>query len=101
MLLEKIMVVDDESELRAIVSEVLRDEGFDVVEAEDGLKAVKLFTTAVPDVVLLDLNMPYMKGIETMNEMMKLDRSVPIIILTGYGDVQTAVGAIKAGAYDF
>lgn len=99
--MHKIMVVDDETDLRSIVIDVLKNEGFATLEAEDGLRAVKLFKTDTPDAVLLDLNMPYMKGIETMNELMKLDRSVPIIILTGYGDVQTAVEAIRAGAYDF
>jgi two-component system response regulator AtoC len=99
--MEKVMVVDDDRDFRNIVREVLTDEGFQTVEARDGLEAVKLFRTDRPGVVLLDLNMPLMKGMDTMQELMKIDKSVPVIILTGNGDVSTAVEAIKAGAYDF
>lgn len=95
------MIIDDEKDLRAIVSDVLKDEGYFTTEAKDGLCAIKSFKSEAPDVVLLDLNMPNMKGIEAMHELIRMDPSVPVIILTGYGDVQTAVEAIKAGAYDF
>jgi len=97
----RILIVDDETDLRGIIRDVLRDEGFLTTEAVDGIEAVKLFKADVPDAVLLDLKMPFMDGIETMRELKKMDRAVPVIILTGHGDVKTAVTAIKAGAYDF
>jgi two-component system response regulator AtoC len=99
--MDKVMIVDDDRDLRGIVRDVLNDEGFQTLEAVDGVAAVKLFKTDRPDVVLLDLNMPLMKGMDTMQELTRIDRSVPVIILTGNGDISTAVEAIKAGAYDF
>jgi DNA-binding NtrC family response regulator len=99
--MEKILVVDDENDLRMIVREVLSDEGFSVVEATDGMSALKLFRTGVPDAVLIDLRMPHMDGMATMKEFRKIDPHVPVIILTGHGDIPTAVEAIKSGAYDF
>jgi DNA-binding NtrC family response regulator len=99
--MERILVVDDDEDLRTIVREVLRDAGFSVAEAEGGLSALKLFRGGIPDAVLIDLKMPYMDGIETMKEFRKIDPNVPVIILTGHGDIPTAVEAIKSGAYDF
>ena len=99
--MDKVMIVDDDKDLRSIVRDVLNDEGFVTAEAADGVEAIKIFRKERPDVVLLDLNMPLMKGMDTMRELIKTDKSVPIIILTGYGDFPTAVDAIKAGAYDF
>lgn len=96
-----ILLVDDDNDLRVIVRDVMREEGFDVMEAEDGPAAINLFRSNPPDAVILDLNMPYMSGIDTMKELMKIDPLVPVIILTAFGDVPTAVEAIKAGAYDF
>jgi DNA-binding NtrC family response regulator len=99
--MEKILVADDDEDLRTIVREVLRDGGFSVVEAKDGLGALKLFRAGIPDAVLIDLKMPHMDGMETMKEFRKIDPNVPVIILTGHGDIPTAVEAIKSGAYDF
>jgi DNA-binding NtrC family response regulator len=99
--MEKILIVDDEEDLRMIVREVLRDEGFSVTEARDGMGALKQFKADVPDAVLIDLKMPHMDGLETMKEFRKIEPNVPVIILTGHGDIPTAVEAIKSGAYDF
>jgi DNA-binding NtrC family response regulator len=99
--MDRILVVDDDRDLRGIVKEVLKEEGFAVTEAEDGIGAVKLFKKDVPDAVLLDLNMPYMNGIDAMHELKRIGPDVPIIILTAYGDIPTAVDAIKNGVYDF
>lgn len=99
--MEKVLIVDDDGDLRAIVRDVLKEEGFFTLEAKDGINAIKVFKTDTPDVVLLDLKMPYMDGIETMQKLRKIDPSVPVIILTAHGDIPTAVEAIKLGAYDF
>jgi DNA-binding NtrC family response regulator len=99
--MEKILVVDDDEDLRAIVREVLKEGGFSVAEAKDGLSGLKLFRAGTPDAVLIDLKMPHMDGMETMKEFRKIDPNVPVIILTGHGDIPTAVEAIKSGAYDF
>jgi DNA-binding NtrC family response regulator len=97
----RILVVDDDEDLRTIVREVLKDGGFSVTEAKDGLSGMKLFKADIPDAVLIDLKMPHMDGIETMKGIRKIDPNVPVIILTGHGDIPTAVEAIKSGAYDF
>ncbi|MHB8882871.1 MAG: sigma-54-dependent transcriptional regulator [Thermodesulfovibrionales bacterium] len=99
--MDKILIVDDDDDLRRIVRDVLQDEGFSVTEAEDGVAAIREFGRQIPDVVLLDLNMPRMNGIETIRELKKIDSTVPVIIVTAYGDVPTAVEALKSGAYDF
>jgi DNA-binding NtrC family response regulator len=97
----KILIVDDDDDLRNIVKDILIEEGFLTSEAPDGLIAIEIFKKDIPDAVLLDLKMPHMNGIETMKELLKIDRCVPIIILTAHGDIPTAVHAIKYGAYDF
>lgn len=99
--MSKVLIADDDSDLRGIVRDVLREEGFLTMEADDGVSAVELFKKEIPDVALVDLKMPHMDGIETMREFQKIDDGVPVIILTGYGDIQKAVEAIKGGAYDF
>ena len=99
--MDKVLLVDDEKDLRAIVRQVLKEEGFSVIEAEDGLQAVRLFRREPPDVVLLDLNMPHMDGLDAMRELRRMGPGVPIIILTAHGDIPTAVDAIKNGVYDF
>src|SRR5512139_226612 len=99
--MDRILVVDDDKDLRGIVREVLKEEGFAISEAEDGIGAVKLFKKSPPDAVLLDLNMPYMNGVDAMHELRKIGPDVPIIILTAYGDIPTAVDAMRQGVYDF
>jgi DNA-binding NtrC family response regulator len=97
----KVLIVDDDEDLRGIVKEVLSDEGFSPTEASDGLRAIEVFKADRPQAVLLDLQMPRMNGLETLQELKKIDTHVPIIILTAHGDIPTAVEAIKNGAYDF
>jgi DNA-binding NtrC family response regulator len=99
--MDKVLLVDDEKDLRGIVGEVLKQEGYAVVEAENGMQAVKLFRKSPPDAVLLDLHMPHMSGVDAMHELRKIGPDVPIIILTAHGDIPTAVEAIKTGVYDF
>lgn len=99
--MDKVLIVDDDSDLRGIVRDVLKAEGFSVVEAGDGLAAIRIFKADIPDVVLLDMKMPHMDGIETMKQLRKFDESIPFIILTAHGDIPTAIKAIRSGAYDF
>ncbi|MGC2063347.1 MAG: sigma-54 dependent transcriptional regulator [Thermodesulfovibrionales bacterium] len=98
---DTILIVDDDHSLRGIVKDVLQHEGFSVAEAADGRGAIRMFRESKPAAVLLDLNMPGMNGVDTMPQLRKIDSSVPVIILTAFGDVPTAVGMIKDGAYDF
>ena len=99
--MNKVLIADDDNDLREIVRDVLHEEGFLTMEADDGTSAVELFKKEVPDAALVDLKMPNMDGIEAMREFQKIDDRVPVIILSGHGDIQKAVEAIKGGAYDF
>lgn len=99
--MKRILIVDDEDAFRAIVKEILIDEEFSMAEASNGLNAIEIFKNNSFDAVLLDLRMPQMDGIKTMQKLKKIDSHVPIIILTAFGDIPTAVEAVKQGAYDF
>lgn len=99
--MDRILIADDDGDLRAVVKDVLKEGGFSVIEAKDGMGAIKLFKESLPDAVLLDMKMPYLDGLSTLREIKKIDGTVPVIILTAHGDIPTAVEAMKCGAYDF
>ncbi|MBI5198622.1 MAG: sigma-54-dependent Fis family transcriptional regulator [Nitrospirae bacterium] len=99
--MKKILVVDDDNEVKDILLEMLEKKGFSPIGVSGGRQAINIFNRDTPDAVLLDLRMPDMDGIETMKELKKIDPDVPIIIITAYGDIPTAVEVIKLGAYDF
>ncbi|HAK87764.1 MAG: hypothetical protein A2X55_09585 [Nitrospirae bacterium GWB2_47_37] len=99
--MNSILVVDDEEIVRFALTGKLGENGFDVCEACNGRHAVEVFGTKEFDAVLLDLKMPEMDGIETLKELRKLEPDVPVIMLTAFGDIPTAVESIKLGAYDF
>lgn len=97
----KILVVDDEAQLRSLLTTVLTTEGFKVVAAEDGAAALEKLVLERPSAVILDLRMPRVDGIEALRRIHGINRRVPVIILTAYGEVTSAVQAMKLGAYDF
>ena len=97
----KVLIVDDDNDLRAVVGDMLKEEGFEVSEAKDGVTALGAIKKNMPDAVLLDLKMPGLDGIEVMQEIRKIDPWIPVIIMTAHGDIPTAVEAIQKGAYDF
>lgn len=98
---EKVLVVDDEKLIRWSLKENLGKAGYEVVEAEKGNDALKVFSESLPDLVLLDVNLPDISGIEVLRTIKTIDKDVPIIIITAFGNIQTAVDAMKFGAYDF
>jgi len=97
----KVLIIDDDNDLRSILRDVLSGEGFTVSEAPDGVSGVRVFSDGPPHAVLLDLNMPQMNGIDTLSRIKQMDPRVPVIMLTAYGDIPTAVEAMRLGAYDF
>jgi len=99
--MQKVLLIDDEVDIRAVVGGVLNDEGFSVTAERDGFKAIEAVKKNGPHVVLLDLRMPGVDGLTVLEQIVKFDPRLPVIIMTGYGDVPTAVDAIKKGAYDF
>lgn len=96
-----ILVVDDEAYIRKTLSDLLADEGFEVSNASNGYEALKSIEKELPDLVLLDIWMPGIDGIETLKEIKKLAPELPVVMITGHGTFDTAVTATKYGAYDF
>lgn len=96
-----ILVVDDEKAILNLLSEMLKDEGFIVSSAQNGFEALKQIEKEEPDLVLLDIFLPGINGIETLQEIKKINKSIPVIIISSYGNIDNAVYATKLGAYDF
>jgi len=99
--MSRILIVDDEYPVRFALSEVLKKHGFATLEAPSGAEAIEILGDQEIDLVLLDLAMPGMDGIATLQELRRVRPNVPVIIVTGRGDIATAVRATKLGAYDF
>ncbi len=98
----KILVVDDEEGIREICKEALRDNGYDVIVAEDGEQAAKILNSVDDiDIVLSDLNMPKMDGMALIEYINKFNLDVGLIVMTGFGTIETAVEVMKKGALDF
>ena len=101
MTAETILVVDDEPDIRAIVRDILDDEGYQVVTAENADRARAEMRARKVDLALLDIWMPDTDGMTLLKEWMEQRREVPVIMISGHGTVETAVDAIRIGAYDF
>jgi len=95
-----ILLVDDEPSIIRTLKGLLSDEGYDVLSASNGYEALKIIESESPDLVLLDVWMPGIDGIETLKEIQKNSPHVQVIIITGHGSIETAVQTIKLGAYD-
>jgi DNA-binding NtrC family response regulator len=98
---EKILVVDDELFVRELLLEFLSTQGYEVSLADSGEKAVKLMQTQPVDVVLLDLKMPGIDGIEALKQIKEIDPNTLAIIMTGYPTIESSIEALHHGAYDY
>jgi len=98
---ERILVIDDDKDLRFNLSSILKDEGYDVLAVEDGREALKILRGNCPDLVLLDMRLPEMDGMKILEKMKELNHNLAIIMLTAYTDVKDAVKAMRLGAYDY
>lgn len=96
-----ILVIDDQQSIRKTLREILEYENFQVDEAEDGLKGLDLVKTHTYDVILCDIKMPKMDGIEFLEHVSEVNADVPVIMISGHGNIETAVEALKKGAYDY
>ncbi len=95
-----ILIVDDEPAILQALVGILSDEGFEVTTAQNGYEALKIIDSESPDLVLLDIWMPGIDGIETLKQIKKDNPFIQVIIITGHGTIETAVQATKLGAYD-
>ncbi|MBR9980731.1 MAG: sigma-54-dependent Fis family transcriptional regulator [Desulfatitalea sp.] len=96
-----ILIVDDEASIVQSLKGLLTDEGFEVLTAANGYEALQQLETEAPDLVLLDIWMPGIDGIETLREIKKGSPHIQVIMITGHGTIETAVQATKLGAFDF
>src|SRR6185295_8733028 len=97
----KILVVDDDASMTELLSERLRRRQFDVTTAQGAAEARVAFDNAQPDVVVTDLNMPGQSGLQFCEWVVTNRADTPVILITAFGSLDTAVAAIRAGAYDF
>ena len=97
----KVLIIDDEHAIRESLSSILSDEGFDVLSARDGKEGLALFEKEKPRVVLLDIWMPEMDGLEVLKLVREMDHEAVVIVISGHGTISTAVEAVKIGATDF
>ena len=96
-----ILIIDDEKAIRKTLSEILSFEDYKVDEASDGEEGLKKFKETNYDVVLCDIKMPKIDGLEFLQKAVEANADVPIIMISGHGNIETAVEAVKKGAYDF
>lgn len=96
-----ILIIDDERAIRKTLGEILSFEGYKLEEAADGEEGLKRFREKNFDVVLCDIKMPKFDGIEFLQKAAEINPDVPIIMISGHGNIETAVEAVKKGAYDF
>jgi two-component system nitrogen regulation response regulator NtrX len=99
--MSNILIIDDEKAIRKTLSEILSYEGYKIDEAGDGEEGLKKFREVEYDVVLCDIKMPKIDGIEFLEKAKELNHDVPIIMISGHGTIETAVEAVKKGAYDY
>jgi DNA-binding NtrC family response regulator len=99
--MSRILVIDDERSIRNTLKDILEYEKYQVELAEDGPKGIEIFRSAEFDVVLCDIKMPGIDGIEVLEKLAEINPDVPIIMISGHGNIDTAVESIKKGAYDY
>lgn len=100
-IIAEILIIDDEVAIRKTLVEILSFENYKVSEAADGEEGFRLFSTNKYDLVLCDIKMPKLDGLEFLEKATQLSPDIPIIMISGHGNIETAVEAVKNGAYDF
>jgi DNA-binding response OmpR family regulator len=97
----RVLIADDQEALRELLSRLLTREGFEPIEAADGVQAVELFRTQAPLVVVSDIMMPRMDGLALLTELKRIDRSAVVILMTGQGNEEILLRALRGGATNF
>jgi CheY-like chemotaxis protein len=97
----KILIMDDEPGLRSIIFNMLKPLGHPMFTAEDGHQAIEIAKREIPDLAMLDMRVPDMDGLEVLSELKKVNPKIKAIMLSGFGDVETAVEALKRGAFEY
>ncbi len=97
----KVMLVDDEEDFTSALAERLELRGYKVFAFYDGEQALEEFESESPDVVILDIKMPGLGGIEVLKRLKTINASVPVLLLTGYGSTEEGIKGMQFGAYDY
>lgn len=97
----KVLLVEDEVDARGRLAKVIRKEGFEVLEAKDGKEGIDIFAKELPEIVITDLRMPNIDGVEVMHRVKRISPNVQIIVITAYGEVEATISAIREGAIDY
>ncbi len=97
----KILIIDDEKSIRNTLKEILAYEHYEVHEAPDGIEGIKIAEKEKYDLILCDIKMPKMDGMEVLEKLMEKNNDVPVVMISGHGTIDTAVEAIKKGAFDY
>jgi two-component system nitrogen regulation response regulator NtrX len=96
-----ILIVDDEESIRTSLRSILEDEGYEVAVAASGVEALKIYGSDPPDLMILDIWMPEMDGLETLRRVKEFVPTTQVMMMSGHGSIETAVKAVKLGAYDY
>ena len=96
-----ILIVDDDVQLCSMLGHLVKKEGFKTEAVHDGASAKRMVCSRIPDLMLLDVRLPDTSGMEVLKEVKELEESLPVIMMTGHGEIRDAVDAIKAGAHDY
>ena len=99
--MEKILIIDDEPSVREVLTDILSDEGYEIIEAADGIEGLRIMKTEMVDLVFLDIWLPQMGGIDVLKVLKEEYPLVSVLIISGHANVDLAVKAIKMGAFDF
>ena len=99
--MKTVLIIDDEIAIRETLEQILSYEGYDVKKAGSGAEGLAVVVSASPDVILLDVKMPGMDGFEVLDRLAEGGHGMPVIVISGHGNIETAVEAVRKGAYDF
>jgi UDP-3-O-[3-hydroxymyristoyl] N-acetylglucosamine deacetylase len=99
--MSKVLIIDDEKQILDSLSAILKDDGFEVFTAKEGREGLNLFDTVKPEIVLLDVWMPELDGLQILKMIKEKKKDAIVIVISGHGTISTAVEAVKVGAYDF
>ncbi|MFC1725741.1 sigma-54-dependent transcriptional regulator [candidate division KSB1 bacterium] len=98
---KRILIVDDDEKFRSLIEEILQENGFDTVSAKNGYEALEKIKQNSLNLILLDINMPGINGLDVFRESLKIKPEIPVVIISGHGTIPLAIEATKMGAYDF
>ena len=101
--MSKILIIEDEAAIRRVLSKIISEENesYNVEQAEDGLLGIEMIMNNDYDLVLCDIKMPKMDGVEVLEKAKKIKPEIPIVMISGHGDLDTAVNTMRLGAFDY